>query len=99
MKSKSKIFMFKDKKDYIKKLTDDDIINVIGTKGSGKTTTSLKYINNDDYIVINCDRLLELPENNIKEDAELPTIRKMLIDKYGKIVEGKEFIDSYNDII
>ena len=53
----SKIYLFKDQEDYIKDLTDDNIINVIGTKGSGKTTSSLKYIDDDDYIVINCDRL------------------------------------------
>ena len=91
--------MFKDRNDYLKKITDDDVINVIGTKGSGKTTSSLKYINDDNYIVINCDRLLELPENNIYEDKELSIIRKMLKDKYGKILEGKDFINCYNDII
>lgn len=95
----SKIYLFKDRCDYIKKLTDDNVVNIIGTKGSGKTTSSLKYINDDNYIVINCDRLLELPENNIYEDKELSIIRKMLKDKYGKILEGKDFINCYNDII
>ncbi len=61
--------MFKDQKDYEKILTKDNIINIIGTKGSGKTTSSQKYIN-DDYIVVNGDRLLELPSNE-KEDKEL----------------------------
>ena len=37
--------MFKDQKDYEKILTKDNIINIIGTKGSGKTTSSQKYIN------------------------------------------------------
>ena len=95
----AKIYLFKDRDDYIKKLTSDNVVNIIGTKGSGKTTSSLKYINDDDYIVINCDRLFELPENNIREDKELPIIRDMLKKKYGKIREGKEFIDCYNDII
>ena len=61
--------MFKDQEDYEKILTKDNIINIIGTKGSGKTTSSQKYIN-DDYIVVNGDRLLELPSNE-KEDKEL----------------------------
>ena len=99
MAKDSKIYLFKDRCDYIKKLTDDNVVNIIGTKGSGKTTSSLKYINDDNYIVINCDRLLELPENNIYEDKELSIIRKMLKDKYGKILEGKYFINCYNDII
>ena len=45
-----KINIFKDKKDYEKVLTNDNVINIIGSKGSGKTTSSLKYINDDDYI-------------------------------------------------
>lgn len=99
MAKDSKIYLFKDRCDYIKKLTDDNVINIIGAKGSGKTTTSLKYINDDNYIVINCDRLLELPKNNAYEDKELSIIRKMLKDKYVKILEGKDFINCYNDII
>jgi len=35
---------FKDQDDYIKTLTSDNIINIIGIKGSGKTTTSISYI-------------------------------------------------------
>ena len=93
----SKIYLFKDQKDYIKDLTDDNIVNVIGTKGSGKTTSSLKYIDDDDYIVINCDRLFELPSNE-KEDKELTNIRKMLNDKYGKLNMNDDFTNCYNDI-
>ncbi len=96
---KAKIYLFKDQKDYEKKITDDDIVNVIGTKGSGKTTSTIKYINDENYIVVNCDRLLELPGDICREDIELSKIRKMLIEKYGKIIEGKNFIDSYYDII
>ena len=94
----SKIYLFKDQKDYIKDLTDDNIVNVIGTKGSGKTTSSLKYIDDDDYIVINCDRLFELPSNE-KEDKELTNIRKMLNDKYGKLNMNNDFTNCYNDIV
>ena len=96
---KRKIYLFKDQKDYEKKITDDDIVNVIGTKGSGKTTSTIKYINDENYIVVNCDRLLELPGDICREDIELSKIRKMLIEKYGKIIEGKNFIDSYYDIV
>lgn len=92
--------MFKDKKDYEKVLTNDNVINIIGTSGSGKTTTSLKYINDyNDYIIINCDKLLELPGSNENEDKELPIIRNMLKKKYKKIKVGKDFINCYNDII
>ena len=94
----SRIYLFKDQEDYIKDLTNDNIVNVIGTKGSGKTTSSLKYIDNDDYIVINCDRLFELPSAE-KEDKELTKIRKMLNDKYGKLNMNSDFTNCYNDIV
>ena len=94
----SRIYLFKDQEDYVKDLTDDNIVNVIGTKGSGKTTSSLKYIDDDNYIVINCDRLFELPSTE-KEDKELTNIRKMLNDKYGKLNMNDDFTDCYNDIV
>ena len=94
----NRIYLFKDQEDYIKDLTDDNIINIIGTKGSGKTTASLKYIDDDDYIVINCDRLFDLPTKE-KEDKELTNIRKMLNDKYGKIDMDDDFTNCYNDIV
>ena len=92
-----KILLFKDQDDYVYELTNDNIINIIGTKGSGKTTSSLDYINDDNYIVVNCDRLLELPSNE-DEDKELSLIRDMLKNKYGSIKEDN-FINCYNDII
>lgn len=99
MSKNSKLYLLKDRKDYIKKLTDDDVVNVIGTKGSGKTTSTLKYINDDNYIVINCDRLYEMPIDNDIEDKYLSEIRSLLKKKYGKIYEGEEFINCYNDIL
>ena len=96
--SKYTVTAVSNEEDYIKVLTDDNIINVIGTKGSGKTTSSLKYIDDDDYIVINCDRLFELPSTE-KEDKELANIRKMLNDKYGKLNMNDDFTNCYNDIV
>ena len=89
--------MFKNQDDLEIVLTSDNIINIIGTKGSGKTTLSLKYLN-DNYIVVNCDRLLELPSKE-KEDKELLKIRNVLKEKYGEIKEGNAFIDCYNEIV
>ncbi len=94
----SKLYLFKDQVDYVKKMTDDNVINVIGVKGSGKTTLSLKYMDDSEYIVINCDRLLELPSGE-KEDKELSIIRDKLKKKYTEIREGEEFIHCYIDII
>ena len=94
----SKIYLLKDQKDYVKQLTTDNIINMIGTKGSGKTTSSLRYIDNDNYIVINCDRLFELPSEE-KEDKELSKIRNMLQKKYGKLNIDDDFTKCYIDIV
>lgn len=99
MAKESKIYLFRDRKDYVKEISDDDVINVIGTKGSGKTASTMKYINDYNYIVVNCDRLYDLPENNVIEDKYLGEIKSMLKDKYGKIYDGKDFIKCYNDIL
>ena len=93
-----KIRLLKDQKDFERILTDDKVINLIGTKGSGKTTSSLQYLKDDHYIVVNCDRLLELPCKE-EEDKELSNIREMLKEKYGEIQEGEKFIPCYNDIV
>ena len=95
----SKLSLLIDKKDYIKRIAEDDVVNIIGLKGSGKTTSVVEYLNDDSYIVVNCDALLELPENNRKEDKLLFEIRKKLFKKHGEIKTNKEFIDCYNDIV
>ena len=84
MPKESKLYLCRDRKDYIKKLTDDDVINIIGTKGSGKTTSTLKYIDDEDYIVINCDRLYEMPTDKVVEDKYLTEIKDILNKKYKK---------------
>lgn len=99
MANNSKLYLFKDRKDYVKKLTDDKVINVIGTKGSGKTMSTLKYLKDSDYIVVNCDRLLDMPIDDKNEDKYLFEIKEKLIKKYGKIKEGKDFINCYIDIL
>ena len=94
----SKVRLFKDQDDLTFKLTDDDVINIIGTKGSGKTTTSLKYIEDDDFIAVNLDKLFESPGAN-DGDKELPAVRDMLREKYGEIQDGDDFVNYYYDII
>lgn len=99
MIKESKIFYFIDRKDYVKNVNSDNVINIIGTKGSGKTTNTLKYIDNDEFIVVNCDKLLDMPIDDIFEDKFLSDIIKLLNDKYGNIPEGNEFLKCYNDIV
>lgn len=99
MIKESKIFYFIDRKDYVKNVNGDNVINIIGTKGSGKTTNTLKYIDNDEFIVVNCDKLLDMPIDDIFEDKFLSDIIKLLKDNYGNIPEGNEFLKCYNDIV
>ena len=99
MIKESKIYYFIDRKDYVKNVNGDNVINIIGTKGSGKTTNTLKYIDNDEFIVVNCDKLLDMPIDDIFEDKFLSDIIKLLNDKYGNIPEGNEFLKCYNDIV
>ena len=92
------IALLKDQSDYEKVLTDDPVLNLIGTKGSGKTTETLPYIEDDTCIVVNCDRLLELPTDE-KEDQELSSIREILKKKYGKLEDGMDFGPCYQEIV
>ena len=89
---------FKDNDDYVIKLSDDNIINIIGTKGSGKTTTSQQYISNDDYIVVNCDRLFDMPEN-IELDKEFIKLKEYLIYKFADLSKVVDFSQVYDSII
>jgi len=97
IKKVKRISLFRDREDYIKILTNDGVVNVVGTKGFGKTTTTLKYLEDDNYIVINCDRLFGLPSDE-QEDKELSKIINMLNEKYETLKMYKEFIKYYNDI-
>ncbi len=92
------IHLFRSKKDLNIKLTDDNIINIIGSKGSGKTTSALKYINVLNYFVVNCDRLYSLPSDEI-ENNNMKIIKKRLIKKYGSDLNKVDFKELYKDII
>lgn len=90
--------LFIDKTDYKKVITKDNVINVIGTKGAGKTTLSNDYINNKEYIVINCDRLYSNEEStSATKDSE--KIKKMLLKKHQTIKVEVNFIDYYKETV
>lgn len=66
IKSPIDINLYVDKEPYIKNITNDNIINITGESGSGKSTYINKYTNNDKYIVIDTDLLFcnDLIDNN-----------------------------------
>ena len=51
------INLYIDKEPYIKKITDDKIINLTGQSGSGKTTYASEHYNTDEYIIIDTDEI------------------------------------------
>ncbi len=46
-----------DKSPYIKQLTNDNVINLTGQSGSGKSTYAKENFNNDNYIIIDTDEI------------------------------------------
>ncbi len=52
------ITRFIDREPYIKKITDDKVINVTGQSGSGKTTYVSEHFNDDSYLVVDTDDVL-----------------------------------------
>lgn len=99
MSKEDKLYLLRDRDDYIKKLSDDNVINVIGTKGSGKTSSALKYIGDNDYLVINCDNFYDMPVNEKVDNKYFDDLKKLLIKKYKNIPDDCNFIDCYNDIL
>lgn len=47
-----------DREPYVKKLTDDKVINLTGQSGSGKSTYAKKHLNGEEFVVIDTDILM-----------------------------------------
>ena len=56
-----------DKEPYIKKITNDKVINLTGQSGSGKSTYASKNFNSKKYLVIDTDDILS--DNRFKEST------------------------------
>ena len=78
IKSDLLISRFIDKDPYIKTITNDKIINLTGESGSGKSTYTNKFLNNDNYILIDTDLIF----NNTKTDNKyIIGLRDLFKDK------------------
>lgn len=74
-----------DKDPYIKHISDDAIINLTGESGSGKTTETLKYKDDSNFIIVDTDNLShELKEYFIKKYQKIPDI----INEFDTIYKG-----------
>lgn len=76
VKSDLLISRFVDKDPYIKDVSNDKVINVTGESGSGKSTYVKKYINDDNYIVIDTDLIFENEKVDNKYILELRNLFK-----------------------
>lgn len=76
IKSDLLISRFIDKEPYIKKLTNDKVINITGESGSGKSYFSNKYLNDDNYIVVDTDIVFSDKPSDNKESLEIRDLFK-----------------------
>ena len=77
-----------DKDPYVKKITDDNVINLTGESGSGKSYYSTKYKNDGNYIVIDTD--------NIYDDNYESELKNILKNKFGDSLKTA-LIDSFDE--
>ena len=78
IKSSNDISLYVDKKPYIKKVTDDKIINITGESGSGKSYYVDKYLKKGDCIVIDTDLIFD---NKKTDNIDLIEIKKIFKNK------------------
>lgn len=76
VKSDILISRFVDKEPYIKDISNDKVINVTGESGSGKSTYVKKYLNDDNYIVVDTDLVFEKEKVDNKYILELRNLFK-----------------------
>ena len=92
----SKIYLFKDREDYIKKISDDEIINVTGSVGSGKSTYGRNFRDNLDYIVIGFDSISS-DKDPYTMNEEILELREILLKKYNDLTLDE--MNYYEDIV
>ena len=95
VKSELLISINTDKEPYIKELSKDKVINITGESGSGKSYFSNKFINNDNYIVIDTDLIFS---NKSTDDRYLLELREIFKDK-NKNYLITNFDDFYKEIL
>ena len=67
-----------DKEPYVKKITNDKIINLTGESGSGKSYFSKQWQDDEKYIIIDTDIVFSDEDSENKESVE---VRKLFVGK------------------
>lgn len=93
------INLFIDKEPYIKTLTDDEVINLTGQSGSGKSTYAENNFNTDNYLVVDTDDIF----NEIRFEYATGINKELEIyfrNKYKELPSLSDDFDLiYNEII
>lgn len=93
------INLFIDKEPFIKKITDDKIINLTGQSGSGKSTYAREHFSGDEYLVIDTDEIFS--ENRFENSKGInKELGKYFRDKYTQLPNcGDDFDLIYSEIL
>lgn len=94
----NKIKIIKDKKDIEIQCTEENIINITGMIGSGKTTKANLYRNDERYIVISLDCLYR-GQDKENSNEETRIINQRLKEKFPKQDNEQYFKQYYDEII
>lgn len=93
------INLFIDKEPYIKKISDDNIINLTGQTGSGKSTYAKEHFDSDEYLVIDTDEIFS-EERFIKSSGINKELGEYFRNKYESLPNcGEDFDLIYCDIL
>ena len=88
-----------DKEPYIKKITDDKIINLTGQSGSGKSSYAKQFFDTEEYLIIDTDDIFS-DHRFIKATGINKKLGEMFRKKYKKLPSTSENFDLiYKDIL
>ena len=93
------INLFIDKEPYIKKITNDKIINLTGQSGSGKSTYANEHFNNNEYLLIDTDDIFS-DERYSKSTGINKELGEYFRNKYDTLPNcGDDFDLIYSEIL
>lgn len=98
MSKESKIFLFKDREDYILKITNDNIYNITGEKGSGKSFFTNMKDDDQNCVVIHLDPVFT--PSGSKPHGVSYIVREELIKRFGRELNPDLYFEKdYYDVL